>query len=112
MRLRATAGRCQMQEAFAEFITDIARIDFCCEGSRYWIEFNFGRSSVFGEEFRANRFGCISAGSAVGAAGLAKAATLAGSAMNALKLALFDVKLAVAALAKLLPSWLQIQSFC
>ena len=51
-------------------------------------------------------------GSAVGAAGLSKAATLAGSAMNALKLALFDVKLAAAGLGKALASWLQIQSFC
>ena len=52
----------QMQEAFAEFITDIAPALISAAMSRYWIEFNFGRSSVFGEEFRANRFGCISAG--------------------------------------------------
>ena len=103
----------QMQEAFAEFITDIApALIEAAKAAATGLNVILDVSALLVKNFEEIASAALVLGSAVGAAGLAKSATLAGGAMNALKLALFDVKLAVAALEKLSLSWRQIQLFC
>ena len=93
----------QMQEAFAEFITDIApALISAAKAAATGLNLILDVAAFLVKNFEQIASAALVLGSAVGAAGLAKAATLAGSAMNALKLALFDVKLAVAGLGKAL----------
>ena len=96
----ATAGRCSDAGAV---ITDIApALISAAKAAATGLNLILDVAAFLVKNFEQIASAALVLGSAVGAAGLAKAATLAGSAMNALKLALFDVKLAVAGLGKAL----------
>ena len=93
----------QMQKAFAEFITDIApALVSAAKAAATGLNLILDVGAFLVKNFEEIASAALVLGSAVGAAGLAKAAITAGGAMNVLKLALFDVKLAVAGLGKAL----------
>ena len=93
----------KMQEAFAEFISDIApALVSAAKAAAAGLNLILDVGAFLVKNFEEIASAALVLGSAVGTAGLAKAAITAGGAMNVLKLALFDVKLAVAGLGKAL----------
>ena len=93
----------QLQIAFAEFVTDIlpALVE-AAKAAAAAIKGLLDFAAILVANFEELASTALVLGSAIGTAGLVKASMAAGSAMNVLKLALFDVKLAVAGLGKAL----------
>ena len=93
----------QLQSAFAEFVTDILpALVGAATAAAGAIKRLLDFAALLVANFEKLASAALVLGTAVGAAGLAKAAISAGSAMNLLKLALFDVRLAIAGLGKAL----------
>ena len=93
----------QLQIAFAEFVTDILpALVSASQAASVAINKLLDVAGFLIANFDKLASAALVLGSAIGTAGLVKAAITAGGAMNVLKLALFDVRLAVAGLGKAL----------
>ena len=93
----------QFQIAFAEFVTDILpALVVAAKAAAAAIKGLLDFAAILVANFEELASAALVLASAIGTAGLVKASMAAGSAMNVLKLALFDVKLAVAGLGKAL----------
>ena len=91
----------QLQDAFAEFVTDILpALVSASQGASVAINKLLDVAAFLIANFDKLASAALVLGSAIGTAGLVKAAITAGGAMNVLKLALFDVRLAIAGLGK------------
>ena len=91
----------QLQDAFTEFVTDILpALVKASEFAAVAINKLLDVAAFLIANFDKLASTALVLGSAIGTAGLVKAAITAGGAMNVLKLALFDVRLAVAGLGK------------
>ena len=91
----------QLQDAFTEFVTDILPgLIKASQIAAVVINKLLDVAAFLIANFDKLASSALVLGSAIGTAGLVKAAITAGGAMNALKLALFDVRLAVAGLGK------------
>ena len=91
----------QLQDAFTEFVTDILpALVSASQAAAVAINKLLDIAAFLIANFDKLASAALVLGSAIGTAGLVKAAITAGGAMNVLKLALFDVRLAVAGLGK------------
>lgn len=91
----------QLQNAFTEFVTDILpALVSASQAASVAINKLLDIAAFLIANFDKLASAALVLGSAIGTAGLVKAAITAGGAMNVLKLALFDVRLAVAGLGK------------
>ena len=91
----------QLQDAFTEFVTDILpALVSASQAAAVAINKLLDVAAFLIANFDKLASAALVLGSAIGTAGLVKAAITAGGAMNVLKLALFDVRLAVAGLGK------------
>ena len=91
----------QLQDAFSKFVSNtLPALVGASTTAAFGINKLLDVSAFLIGNFDKLAASALVLGSAVGAAGLAKAAITAGGAMNALRLALFDVKLAVSGLSK------------
>ena len=91
----------QLQDAFTEFVTDILpALVSASQAAAVAINKLLDIAAFLIANFDKLASAALVLGSAIGTAGLVKAAIAAGGAMNVLKLALFDVRLAIAGLGK------------